>query len=92
MSNTTTATTFRATQNFKISYYHTKRNTKIAKGETIEAGKNFRILNGTFFWVQKVGNEQTAQLTKPLPIGLIEEIWKQKLTIRKKSAILLPQQ
>ena len=73
-NTTTTAAIYRATQNFKISYYHTKRKTKIAKGETIEAGKNFRILNGTFFWVQKVGNEQTTQLTMPLPVGFIEKI------------------
>ena len=83
---------YRAIHNFKVSYYHTKRKTKIAKGETIKTNENFRILNGTFFWVQKVGNEQTTQLTMPIPMGLIEKIWKQKLTQSEKSAILLPQQ
>ena len=75
MSNTTTtAAMFRATKNFSVSYWHSTHKTKIAKGDTIAANGNFRILNGQFFWVERVSNEQTTQMTKPLPIELIEKI------------------
>lgn len=74
MTNTTTTTMFRATKNFTISYPYSKRKTKIAKGETIVANENFRILHGAFFWVERVSNEQTTQLTMPLPMELLEKI------------------
>ena len=92
MTNTTTTTMFRATKNFTIRYPYSTKKTKITKGETIMANENFRILHGTFFWVEWVGNNQTTQITMPLPIEVIEKIWKQKLTQFEKSAILLPQQ
>ena len=74
MTDSNTTAMFRAKQNFSLSYYHTKRKTKIKKGETIPTNENFRILNGVFFWVQRVNNEQTTRLTFPLPLGLIEKI------------------
>lgn len=73
-NTTTTATMFRATKNFTVAYWHSKHTTKITKGETIMPNENFRILNGFFFWVERVSNEQTTQMTKPLPIELIEKI------------------
>ena len=74
MTNTTTTAMFRATKNFTVAYWHSKHTTKITKGETIMPNENFRILNGFFFWVERVSNEQTTQMTKPLPIELIEKI------------------
>lgn len=74
MTNTTTTTMFRATKNFTIRYPYSTKKTKITKGETIMGNGNFRILNGQFFWVERVSNEQTTQMTKPLPIELIEKI------------------
>lgn len=76
MTNTTTTTMFRATKNFTIRYPYSTKKTKITKGETIMANENFRILHGAFFWVEWVGNNQTTQITMPLPIELIEKIWK----------------
>ena len=73
-SNTTTATLFRATKNFKVAYWHSKHTTKITKGETIMPNENFVVLNGFFFWVERVSNEQVTQMTKPLPVELIEKI------------------
>lgn len=73
-NTTTTAALFRATKNFTVAYWHSKHTTKITKGETIMPNENFRILNGFFFWVERVTNEQTTQMTKPLPIELIEKI------------------
>ena len=73
-NTTTTAALFRATKNFTVAYWYSKHTTKITKGETIMPNENFRILNGFFFWVERVSNEQTTQMTKPLPIELIEKI------------------
>jgi len=73
-NTTTTAALFRATKNFTVAYWNSKHTTKITKGETIMPNENFRILNGFFFWVERVTNEQTTQVTKPLPVELIEKI------------------
>ena len=74
MTDSNTITMFRATKNFTIRYPYSTKKTKITKGETIVANENFRILHGTFFWVERVSNEQTTQMTMPLPIELIEKI------------------
>ena len=72
-SNTTTATLFRATKNFRVAYWNSKRTTKISKGETIMPNETFLVSNGFFFWGQRGGNGQITQVTKPLPAELIEK-------------------
>jgi hypothetical protein len=73
-NTTTTATMFRATQNFTVTYPYNNHATEIAKGDTIRNTENLCIANGFFFWFERVGAGQITQLTNPLPVKFIKKI------------------